>query len=41
MGMPVPMYRMEAAMSDAAPPVQGGEVGVTANVTITWEILEP
>ncbi|MBA4349627.1 MAG: SIMPL domain-containing protein [Rhodobacter sp.] len=41
MGMPVPMYRMEAAMADAPVPVQGGEVGVTANVTITWEIVQP
>ena len=38
---PMPMFRMEAAMADAAPPVQGGEVGVTAQVTITWEIVQP
>ncbi len=38
---PMPMYRMEAAMADAAVPVEGGEVGVTANVTITWEITQP
>lgn len=37
---PMPMYRMEAAMADAPVPVQGGEVGVTANVTITWEIAQ-
>jgi len=37
---PMPMYRMEAA-ADAAPvPVEGGEVGVTASVTITWEIAQ-
>jgi uncharacterized protein YggE len=41
MGMPVPMYRMEAVLNDAPVPVQGGEVGVTANVTITWEIVQP
>lgn len=37
---PMPMYRMEAAMADAAVPVEGGEVGVTANVTITWELAQ-
>lgn len=37
---PAPMYRMEAAMADAPVPVEGGEVGVTANVTITWEIAQ-
>ena len=37
---PVPMYRMEAAMADAPVPVEGGEVGVTATVTITWEIAQ-
>lgn len=37
---PMPMYRMEAAMADAAVPVEGGEVGVTASVTITWEIAQ-
>lgn len=37
---PMPMYRMEAAMADAPVPVEGGEVGVTANVTITWEIAQ-
>ena len=41
MGMPMPMFRMEAAMADAPVPVAGGEVGVTANVTITWEIVQP
>ncbi|NBE06284.1 SIMPL domain-containing protein [Paragemmobacter ruber] len=37
---PMPMYRMEAAMADAPVPVAGGEVGVTAQVTITWEIAQ-
>lgn len=37
---PMPMYRMEAAMAEAPVPVQGGEVGVMANVTITWEIAQ-
>lgn len=37
---PAPMFRMEAAMADAPVPVEGGEVGVTANVTITWEIAQ-
>jgi uncharacterized protein YggE len=37
---PMPMYRMEAAMADASVPVEGGEVGVTASVTITWEIAQ-
>ena len=37
---PMPMYRMEAAMADAPVPVEGGEVGVTASVTITWEIAQ-
>lgn len=37
---PSPMYRMEAAMADAPVPVEGGEVGVTAMVTITWEIAQ-
>lgn len=37
---PMPMYRMEAAMADAPVPVEGGEVGVTATVTITWEIAQ-
>lgn len=41
MSQPMPMYRMEAAMADAPVPVAGGEVGVTANVTITWEIMQP
>jgi uncharacterized protein YggE len=41
MSSPMPMYRMEAAMADAPVPVAGGEVGVTANVTITWEIVQP
>lgn len=41
MSSPMPMFRMEAAMADAPVPVQGGEVGVTANVTITWEIVQP
>lgn len=35
--MPMPMYRMEAAMADAVP-VEGGEVGMTASVTIVFEI---
>ncbi len=33
--VPQPMYRREAAM---AVPVEGGEVGVTAAVTITWAL---
>ena len=37
---PMPMYRMEAALAAAPVPVEGGEVGVTANVTITWEIAQ-
>ena len=36
---PMPMYRMEAAMASPVP-VEGGEVGVTASVTITWEIAQ-
>lgn len=36
--VPVPMYRMDAAMSAAPVPVAGGEIAVVANVTITWEI---
>lgn len=37
---PMPMYRMEAAMADAVP-VAAGEVGVTAYVTMTFEIVQP
>lgn len=37
---PMPMYRMEAALDAAPVPVEGGEVGVTAAVTITWEIAQ-
>ena len=37
---PMPMYRMEAALADAPVPVEGGEVGVSASVTITWEIAQ-
>jgi uncharacterized protein YggE len=37
---PMPMYRMEAAMAEAPVPVEGGEVGVTANVTVVWEIAQ-
>ena len=41
MAPPMPMYRMEAAMaSDAAVPVEAGEVGMVAAVTITWEIAQ-
>lgn len=36
---PMPMYRMEAAAADAVP-VQGGEVGMTANVTVVFEITQ-
>lgn len=35
--MPMPMYRMEAD-SAAAVPVEGGEVGLTASVTMVFEI---
>jgi uncharacterized protein YggE len=38
MPMPAPMFRMEAA-SDAVP-VAGGEVGMSASVTITYEIVQ-
>lgn len=34
---PAPMFRADQAAS--APPVQGGEVGLTSTVTITYEIL--
>lgn len=38
-GVPAPMYRMDAPMASAAPvPVSGGEVSIVANVTITWEL---
>lgn len=37
---PMPMYRMEAALADAPVPVEGGEVGVSASVSITWEIAQ-
>ncbi|MEY4696525.1 MAG: hypothetical protein RIT14_953, partial [Pseudomonadota bacterium] len=40
MPQPLPMYRMEAAMADAVP-VAAGEVGVTAYVTLTFEIVQP
>ena len=36
---PRPMYRAMAMMANAAPPpVAGGELSVSANVTITWQI---
>jgi len=36
---PRPMYRAMAVMANAAPPpVAGGELSVSANVTITWQI---
>lgn len=35
--MPMPMYRMEADMAKAVP-VEGGEVGLTASVTMVFEI---
>ena len=38
MPMPAPMFRLEAA-SDAVP-VAGGEVGMSASVTITYEIVQ-
>lgn len=37
MPMPMPMYRMEADMAKAVP-VEGGEVGLTASVTMVFEI---
>lgn len=37
-GAPVPMFRAEAAMSEA-PPVEGGELAIRAMVTVTWELL--
>ncbi|PLL11279.1 SIMPL domain-containing protein [Tabrizicola sp. TH137] len=37
---PMPMYRMEAALAEAPVPVEGGEVGVSASVTVTWEIAQ-
>lgn len=37
---PVPMFRVEASMADAVP-VAAGEVGVTAYVTMTFEIVQP
>lgn len=36
---PMPMYRMEADMA-AAVPVEGGEVGLTASVTMVFEIQQ-
>lgn len=39
-GGPQPMYRMEAAMASDSMPVAAGELSVTAEVTITWEIAE-
>jgi uncharacterized protein YggE len=35
---PRPMYRAMAMMAEAPPPIAGGEQGVSAEVTITWEI---
>jgi uncharacterized protein len=35
---PMPMFKSEASMS--AVPVAGGELGLTANVTLTFEIVE-
>jgi uncharacterized protein YggE len=35
---PMPMFRQDAAF--AAPPVQGGELGMTASVSIFYEIVE-
>lgn len=40
MAPPMPMYRMEAAMGAPPVPVEGGEVGLAASVTITWEIVQ-
>ncbi|AWB49199.1 SIMPL domain-containing protein [Gemmobacter aquarius] len=37
--MPMPMYRMEADMAKAVP-VEGGEVGLTASVTMVFEIKQ-
>lgn len=37
--MPMPMYRMEADMA-AAVPVEGGEVGLIASVTVVFEIKQ-
>jgi hypothetical protein len=39
MAVPMPMYRMDTAMSEAVP-VAAGEMAVTAMVTITWRIAE-
>jgi uncharacterized protein len=36
---PVPMFRQEAA-DGAAVPVQGGELGLSANITVFYEIIE-
>ena len=36
---PMPMYRMEADMAKAVP-VEGGEVGLTASVTMVFEIAQ-
>lgn len=38
-GAPMPMFRASAEAADA-PPVAGGQVGLTASVTITYEIIE-
>jgi hypothetical protein len=35
---PAPMFRTEAAASDAAPPVEAGEVSASVRVTITWAL---
>lgn len=40
MAPPQPMFRMEAAMASDAVPVAEGEVDVTAQVTIVWEIAQ-
>lgn len=37
---PAPMFRMEAAMADAPVPVEAGELGMRATVTVTWEIAQ-
>lgn len=38
--VPAPMFRAEASAADAPVPVQGGEVGTTASVTIVWELAQ-
>ncbi len=35
---PAPMYRMEAASLGAGVPVAGGEVALSAQVTVVWEL---